>query len=139
MKFKYSTVFEERSTIAKLSRRPVVEIDLFGPKGKITIANALVDSGADISIFNSAFAKAVGIDLGKPTRSFTGIGGPIAGYEKEIEMQLRGDEKRIKILTAFTDSPFVVALLGEEGFFDKYRIKFERDRDNFEINPSSGD
>jgi hypothetical protein len=26
-------------------------------------------------------------------------------------------------------------LLGQEGFFDKYRIRFEKDYDNFEVIP----
>lgn len=44
-------------------------------------------------------------------------------------------ERSIKIPVCFVQSPTVGLLLGEEGFFDLYRIKFEKDHDTFEITP----
>ncbi len=35
----------------------------------------------------------------------------------------------------FIDSPSVNGLLGQIGFFDLHKIKFERDHDSFEITP----
>jgi hypothetical protein len=34
---------------------------------------------------------------------------------------------------AFTDSPSVDILLGQEDFFQCFRIKFEKDRDTFDL------
>jgi len=45
-------------------KRPIVEIEVFGPKGSHTIL-ALIDSGADRSLFNIEIAKALGINLEK--------------------------------------------------------------------------
>lgn len=42
-------------------------------------------------------------------------------------------DHKIKITAGFIDSDSVNALLGQEGFFDNYRIKFEKDHDAFEI------
>jgi len=41
----------------------------------------------------------------------------------------------VEIPICFVESPTVSLLLGQEGFFDKYRIKFEKDHDTFEIIP----
>jgi len=43
--------------------------------------------------------------------------------------------KKIKIPVGFINSDSVGLLLGQEGFFDNYRIKFERDHNVFEITP----
>lgn len=38
-------------------------------------------------------------------------------------------------MAGFVDSNGVAAILGQEGFFNEFRIKFERDRGIIEINP----
>ena len=70
--------------------------------------------------------------------SAVGVGGtePISTYLFEnVETKIEGFDKKIKIPVNFIDSESVSLLLGEEGFFDQYRIKFEKDHDIFEINP----
>lgn len=37
---------------------------------------------------------------------------------------------------AFTDSPSVDILLGQEDFFESFRIKFEKDHDTFDLSLS---
>ena len=54
---------------------------------------------------------------------------------EDVEIRAEGINKKIKIPVCFADSSSVGILLGQEGFFDKHRIKFEKDHDSFEITP----
>ena len=116
-------------------RRPVVDVELIGPAKSITTI-AIVDSGADNCLFNIEYAKAIGIDLEKCEKDRT-IG--IEGNGKEVLMtnlEIRvKDLGKIKIPVGFIDSESVIGLLGQSGFFDIHRIKFERDHNTFEITP----
>jgi hypothetical protein len=42
----------------------------------------------------------------------------------------------IEIEAGFVDSPAADAILGQEGFFDAFKIKFEKDHNIIEITPS---
>ena len=65
-----------------------------------------------------------------------GLAGPrILAYIHKIKMHILGLSGSIEIEAGFTESPGVSAILGQEGFFDAYRIKFERDRGIIEITP----
>lgn len=98
---------------------------------------ALVDSGADVSVLNIGVAELLGIDLSRAERQRTiGISGMQETFVSTIEMQVEKQDERIKIPVQFIDSQYVDALLGQEGFFDHYRIKFEKDHDTFEITPA---
>ena len=97
---------------------------------------ALIDSGADYSLFNIEFANKLGIDLSVAEHQITtGVEG---GHKDllilDIEMQVEALGK-IKIPVGFINSPSVSGLLGQIGFFDLNRIKFERDHNVFEIIP----
>lgn len=54
-----------------------------------------------------------------------------------INLDLRIEHlEKINIPVGFIDSPSVNVLLGQIGFFDKNKIKFERDHFSFEITPT---
>ena len=132
MKYQYS--------LSQYARRPAITVELFGPEKSILIQNALIDSGADYCVFNLEFAKYIGIDLEKAgAGNSVGIGGleKIKTYFVEIELKIKEFDDRIKIKAGFIDSPSVIALLGQDGFFDNYKINFERNENFFEINPAT--
>lgn len=133
MKYRYISFFPPDRTL-KFIRKPIVSIEVFGDKDSKNF-DALIDSGADCSLFNIQVAEVLGIDLSnaKIVR-FTGISGQIDGYRLEkIKIKVEGFNKFVKIPVCFVDSPTVGLLLGQEGFFDQHRIKFEKDHDTFEI------
>ena len=134
MKYPYLTVLNSDPN-GKHFRRPVVDVEIFGPKKGINTF-ALLDSGADNCLFHLEYAKEIGIDLNKCKKSITvGVeGGKIKIYLTEIEIKVKGLEK-IKVPVGFIKSNSVNGLLGQIGFFDLNRIKFERDHNTFEINP----
>lgn len=134
MKYQYLTVLNSDPN-GKHFRRPVVDVEIFGPERRISTF-ALLDSGADNCLFHLEYAKAIGIDLNKCKKSATiGVeGSKMEIYLTEIEIKIKGLEK-IKVPVGFIKSNSVNGLLGQIGFFDLNRIKFERDHGIFEINP----
>jgi hypothetical protein len=64
-----------------------------------------------------------------------GITGNVDGYRVDkAKIKVDGFSEAVEIPACFVDSPSVGVLLGQEGFFDRHRIKFEKDHDTFEIN-----
>ncbi len=135
MKYRYTSFFPPDRTL-KFIKKSIVSIEVFGPKDSKNF-DALVDSGADCSLFNIQVAEVLGIDLSnaRPAR-FTGISGQIDGHRLEkIKIKVDGLNESVEIPVCFIKSPTVSLLLGQEGFFDQYRIRFEKDHDTFEITP----
>lgn len=132
MKYNYTSFYIEGRS--KAIKRPMIEIEVFGP-GDSKKFDALIDSGADVSLFNLEIAEALGIDLvnAKPA-NFTGIAGSVNGYRiDKTKIKVDGFAQAVEIPACFVDSPSVGILLGQDGFFDLHRIKFEKDHDAFEI------
>jgi hypothetical protein len=97
--------------------------------------DALIDSGADCCLFNYELGKRLGLEVEKgQVRQLSGIEGiqTITWFHKII-LQIVGSNDKVLIEAGFTKSPGVFAILGQEGFFDAFRIKFERDRGIIEI------
>ena len=111
----------------------MVEIELYGKN--IITALALIDSGADCNLINIEYADRLGIDLTKMMhKEFTGIEGKqMKCFVAEVLILIKHFDKPIRVPFAFIDSPAVDILLGQEGFFENFRIKFEKDHDVFEI------
>jgi hypothetical protein len=61
---------------------------------------------------------------------------PIDGFVSTLTFQIKDQAERFDAPVVFIDAD-VPVLLGREGFFDEYRIKFEQDHDTFEIVPLS--
>jgi len=134
MKYDY-TCFVPPDRSLKWIRRSIITIEIFGPKDSKEF-DALIDSGADNALFNEEIAELLGIDLSraKPVK-LTGISGQLDGRRLEdVKIKLKNFDEAVKIPICFVKSPTVGVLLGQEGFFDKYRIKFEKDHNSFEVN-----
>lgn len=94
----------------------------------------LVDSGADECLFHGSIAKGLGIDLKTgERREYLGIAGGVEAYVHVIEVQIQGFDERVRMTAAFTESDGVHAILGQAGFFECYKVCFERYRWRIEI------
>lgn len=116
--------------------RPVIPVALLHKDKSIKVL-ALVDSGADISLFHASLARELGIDLANGRKEiFRGIseGQGVDVYIHGIGLQVIGGDP-IEIDVGFTESKSVGAILGQSGFFDHYHVKFERDKERVEIIP----
>lgn len=135
MKFPYLKIPREDSR-KKWIARPIIPITLFGPKGSVNV-DALIDSGADRCLFSAELGREIGLELEKGEKEiFSGIeGGEVEAFLHKIQLQIMGIEKKIEIIAGFTAAPGVFAILGQDGFFDAFRIKFEKDHNIIEITP----
>jgi hypothetical protein len=136
MKYRYTVVAGAVDTAGRYTKRPIVEIEIShgGPSRKFL---ALIDSGADQITMPAAIADALGIDRAAcPRRSMMGITMQrIDGFVAPIEIRVQHQAQAFTAPTVFIDTDIPV-LLGQEAFFDRYRVKFEKDHDTFEISPA---
>jgi hypothetical protein len=87
-------------------------------------------------LLNIGYAKLLSIDLGKASKkNFRGIAsGTVSCYATEIEITVEHfRNKSFKIPVSFIDSDNVDVLLGQEGFFDLFNIKFQKRSETFEL------
>ncbi len=134
MKFQYTTTLST-NTKGKFTKRPLVELELIGKEKNVT-GLGLIDSGADTTLINIQYAQLLGINLeSADKKEFLGIGeGKVMSFISTVTMKLKHFDIPITTPVAFTDSPSVDILLGQEDFFECFRIKFEKDHDVFELN-----
>ena len=115
--------------------RPYIPIRLTGPNG-FWEGYGLLDSGADRCLFNIQIAEKIGLNLAEGrSENFGGIeGGTLKASLQKVKVQIIGISEEIEITAGFVSSAGVAAILGQEDFFDSFRIKFERDHGVIEIN-----
>jgi len=135
MRFPYLKLPSHDPTL-KWTARPYIRIRLSGARVSREVY-ALIDSGADRSLFNIQMAEILGLNLDKaPEEIFSGIeGGSLKAKLHQVRVQIVGMSEEIEILAGFIDSSGVVAILGQDGFFDAFRVKFEKDHGIVEITP----
>ena len=120
--------------------RPMIQVRLFNMDRTIETPPilCLIDSGADNSIFDTRIGERLGLNVKSGQKQpFRGIAPEsIDGYFHRIKYQIVGDNNVYEMEAAFMESLTAGALLGQEGFFDHFTIKFERNKNKFEITPA---
>lgn len=103
---------------------PVIPLVFIAGEKRIR-SQALIDSGATISIFGEETANSLGIDIesGKKT-ILGGVGGRIVGYIHKVKIRIAGKEFLCPIVFSHE---YLVSfnLLGREAVFKQFRIIFE--------------
>lgn len=131
MNFPYTTL----PGLPKDTKRPLVPIR-FIHKDKSTLPIlSLVDSGADYSYLTSEIADLLEIDLTsiKPQAS-RGINGSLfLCYPSEITIGIGGHSLKIPVHFSPQLSKAFPCILGQENFFSKARVIFERYKWNLDI------
>jgi len=131
MNFRYTTL--PGDTIG--TKRPIIPVK-FIHKNKATLPIlSLVDSGADFSYLDFEIAEILGIDLSgvKPQKSFGINGASFVCYPSLVKIEIGGHLIEIPVHFSNQLSKEFPCILGQEGFFDKTRIVFERYKWNLDI------
>ena len=133
MKFDYLEI-PSRDPVKPSARRPYIPIRILYGK-KFQDLMCLVDSGADLCLFPAKVGEILGIDVTSGRRE--PIGGiaetPIVAYIHSVRLIIRG-LSGVDVDVGFTESRGVRSgILGQVGFFDKYRITFERYRNRVDV------
>jgi hypothetical protein len=133
VKYKYTVVSGAQTVGGRFVKRPAVQIEISRGKQARTFL-AIIDSGADNIILPAYMAELFGIDRAS-CRPYNVIGISMEntpGFVAELDFRLQNHSQLFTAPVVFIDND-VPPLLGQEGFFDIYRIKFEKDHDSFEI------
>ncbi len=135
MKFAYLAVPGLKDSRGRMVKRPVLILELKAKDGSILEVPAIVDSGADTTTVNIEYAAALGIELGEKGL-ILGIGkGKVERRAGHLPFKIKQTDFELDVPAWYIDSENVGILLGQEAFFDSFRIKFEKDHDTFEIIP----
>ena len=132
MKFQYTKI-EDLSLPSKNTYLALIDINI----GKLKIpVRCLIDSGSPITIIHSPLAVVAGyIPADGQASQLFGIGGePVAGYYHTIEMSFYGRMFKTTVFFS-TDMRTPYCLLGQFGFFDKFKICFDLKNRIFEVDP----
>lgn len=116
---------------------PVILINKQDQQKKIGYLS-IIDSGADLCVFNADIGKVIGLDIhaGK-SEILNGIPPhPITAYFHDILISLGGYEP--DCYAGFSDelSHLSYGILGQTGFFDRYKITFDYKSERIEFNTS---
>ena len=108
----------------KIGFFPIIPLLIITRNKKLKI-NALIDSGATISVFKEEVAQQLGIDIeiGKKI-TLGGVGGRINGYVHELKLRIA--DKEFLCPVVFSHEYLVsLNLLGRSVFFEEFKIIFE--------------
>lgn len=120
----------------KIFYRPLLDVDVSGESG-IERVTALVDSGTELTIMSTQVAQLVGISpVGKPTIKVLSFGDSKPGFVAQVRIVVPEFPKEVLTTNViFSDSvsdgvPYDI-LLGQEDFFARFLIRFEKHRNKF--------
>ena len=128
MKFKY----KKYGSIS----RPVIEAILKNGDNSIRY-EILVDSGADICLFDQSVGEAIGIDIksGKMREVF-GVGGKVSLYYfHAVTIEVGGWKFKLEagFMPDVAGRIIPYGLVGQKGFFENFIIKFDLKKEEIEL------
>ena len=129
MKFKYKQY-------GPTTIRPVIEIKLKSNSESLRY-EVLVDSGADLCVFNSEIGEAIGIDVkkGKPREVF-GVGGKASVYYLHpVKIDVGGWEYEIQadFMSDVAGRAVPYGIVGQKGFFENFVVRFDMKKEEIEL------
>lgn len=116
--------------------RPIIQIDLINKKGKPFGYEALIDSGADYCLFHGVIGEQLGLNVkkGKQLGFYGTSGRSQIAYFHEITFTIQGKEITSTVGFSYGIESLSVGLLGQNGFFDKFTIRFDLKNKIIELN-----
>ena len=127
MKFKYKKY-------APGLLRPVIPIEILHKDIGVPY-EVLVDSGADICIFDAQIAEILGINLktGKEQKvaGLTGVSEPY--YLHPVTISVGGWDYKIEVGFLPSIGRFGYGVVGQKGFFDIFVVKFDLRKEEIEL------
>lgn len=121
--------------------RPLIALRVHSA-GRSALTDALVDTGADISIFPKFVADRLRLNLtgmpGVAVNAPLGGGGNYRLCQVELELRRSGEVLRWRTAVGFTEHEMSYAFLGTKGFFEFFDLAYSSSRQTIEI-IASGD
>ena|SRR3989344_4963242 len=116
--------------------RPVIPVTIKA-NTKFVIYEALIDSGADLCIFDAQLATILGVSLGKgKKKKVGGITGNLQFfYVHQVIIEVGGWDYEIEAGFMPNIPPYGYGILGQTGFFENFVVKFDYSKAEVEIKP----
>ena len=116
--------------------RPVIRITL-GYNDKKVNYFALIDSGADYCFFHKEIAEVLGIEVEKGKRlEVAGVTGKKSiAYFHHVDLYIGGYKYKLYCGFSSSISPYGFGILGQNGFFNLFVVKFDFRKEEIEIKP----
>lgn len=136
MKFSYKAIELPPGERREFLLKPIVPIWLFHKKSFIRL-EALIDSGADFTVFHSEVAQALNIVWKKGIpHVFYGITGSKGTvYFHSLSFKIGKWTKKISCGFSNDLSEESYGILGQEGFFENFKIAFDFASETIRITP----
>lgn len=130
---RFPIVDNKGNKIAEIAR-PLIEIILKNKRGQmIGPIVALLDSGADYNLFPAYICPTLGINLTKGEKSsVVGVSGDKIITYRHYGINIFVEGYRLETFIDFSDYYRDMPILGQQGFFDKFK-KINFDRTNEEL------
>ena len=114
--------------------RPIISVRLHF-KNTFVIYDALIDSGADRCIFHFGLIEILKVPLGKQVK-LRGISGELLeGVKATINLAVFDWKFRTEVIFSPNLAPMAYGVLGQKGFFDNFKVCFDKSRHQIEITP----
>ncbi|MDO8521705.1 MAG: aspartyl protease family protein [bacterium] len=112
--------------------RPLIEVDvsLSNNSNKVRIL-AMIDSGTDGTVFDSAVAQSLGISPARCQKVKLGGIGSVEGFLSNVQLSVPELKTTMNIPVVFAEKLPMDGLLGQKHFFQRFRIRFEKDHGKF--------
>ena len=139
MKFDYSKILlpEKSDFFGSAILKPIIPIRIaFGDRA--LQYNALMDSGADFSIFHTEIGEVLGMDIERGNKlPFGGVqkAGTAAAYLHTITIGIGGWNYQTTVGFSYDIADDSYGILGQRGFFDIFSVKFEYQKERIELVP----
>ena len=133
MRFSYQASASDGSW--EVNTLPNIPATFINPQnGREITVFPLVDSGAAFTVINRQVAEALGIDIASGARlECFGMGGTFYACEHRLLVKIIGSKDTIPLICGVTRDLETDSVLGQEGFFDHYKVIFEKYNNTFEI------
>ena len=107
-------------------------------KNKSVIYEVLIDSGADICIFDAEIADILGIQIETGTKqTVSGITGTSEFYYiHEVTLNIGGWKHKAKVGFLKNINKQGYGIVGQKGLFDRYSVKFDLNKEEIELKES---
>ena len=137
IKFHYKKIVGFEGQIQRIvAIRPIIPLRISYGSGQIRY-EALIDSGADFCIFHAELGRLLRLDVEKGERKlFGGVTGQAGtAFVHTVTIDFEGFE--FETNCGFSDdiSPDGYGILGQDGFFDNFKVTFDRRSEKVELVP----
>ena len=115
--------------------RPYIPVSLRSKNGSVPSLLALVDSGADFCMFDGDLTQLLHVDVSSLQQMrLSGINGSAIGHVAHLEIGVNNHFIPAPVVFSFDFSPVGFGgIIGQIGFFDAFKVQFDRARRELEL------